>query len=103
MPFLLVGAFTVDSEARAPAADLLHLRAKPENPHLYYIFSIPYSIFKKTMLYYIYRGVSAAGSARHWQCRGHGFESRTLHQQKNAFCLPTKDVFLNDVFRSRGT
>ena len=25
------------------------------------------------------RGVSAVGSARHWQCRGQGFESPTLH------------------------
>ncbi len=24
-------------------------------------------------------GVSAAGSASHWQCGGHEFESRTLH------------------------
>ncbi len=26
------------------------------------------------------RGVSAVGSARHWQCRGQGFESPTLHK-----------------------
>ena len=25
-------------------------------------------------------GISAAGSALHWQCRGHGFEPRMLHQ-----------------------
>ena len=25
------------------------------------------------------RGISAAGSAPHWQCGGHGFESRMLH------------------------
>ena len=24
-------------------------------------------------------GISAAGSAPHWQCGGHGFESRMLH------------------------
>ena len=28
------------------------------------------------------RGVSAVGSARHWQCRGQGFESPTLHKKK---------------------
>ena len=28
------------------------------------------------------RGISAVGSARHWQCRGHGFESRMLHNEK---------------------
>ena len=27
----------------------------------------------------IARGISAAGSARHWQCRGQGFESPMLH------------------------
>ena len=26
------------------------------------------------------RGISAVGSAQHWQCWGHGFESRTLRQ-----------------------
>ena len=30
------------------------------------------------------RGVGAAGSAFDWQSRGHGFESRTLHQEKAA-------------------
>ena len=25
------------------------------------------------------RGISAVGSAPHWQCGGHGFESRMLH------------------------
>jgi len=29
--------------------------------------------------------------------------SEQLHQQKSAFCLPTKGAFLNDVFRSRET
>ena len=33
------------------------------------------------LLYYLHRGVSAVGSAQHWQCWGHGFESRTLHQK----------------------
>ena len=28
------------------------------------------------------RGISAVGSARHWQCRGQGFESPMLHQSK---------------------
>lgn len=34
-------------------------------------------------------GVSAVGSARHWQCRGHGFKSRTLHHLKDTYykCL----------------
>lgn len=27
-------------------------------------------------------GISAAGSARHWQCRGQGFKSPMLHQSK---------------------
>ncbi len=31
---------------------------------------------------HIPRGISAVGSARHWQCRGHGFESRMLHNEK---------------------
>ena len=29
----------------------------------------------------IARGISAVGSAQHWQCWGHGFESRMLHQK----------------------
>ena len=29
-------------------------------------------------LFFIFWGVSAVGSARHWQCRGQGFESPTL-------------------------
>ncbi len=29
------------------------------------------------------RGISAVGSAQHWQCWGHGFESRMLHQNQN--------------------
>ena len=29
-------------------------------------------------------GISAVGSAPHWQCGGHGFESRMLHQAGNA-------------------
>lgn len=28
-------------------------------------------------------GISAAGSASHWQCEGHGFESRMLHDRKS--------------------
>lgn len=28
-------------------------------------------------------GISAAGSASHWQCEGHGFESRMLHEEKS--------------------
>ena len=31
-----------------------------------------------------YRGVSAVGSAQHWQCWGQGFESPTLHQTQKA-------------------
>ena len=27
------------------------------------------------------RGISAVGSAPHWQCGGHGFKSRMLHQK----------------------
>ena len=29
------------------------------------------------------RGISAVGSAPHWQCGGHGFKSRMLHLSKN--------------------
>ena len=28
------------------------------------------------------RGISAVGSAPHWQCGGHGFKSRILHLSK---------------------
>ena len=31
------------------------------------------------------RGISAAGSAPHWQCGGHGFKSRMLHFKKSVF------------------
>lgn len=31
------------------------------------------------MIYSSGRGISTAGSAPHWQCGGHGFESRMLH------------------------
>lgn len=38
------------------------------------------SPLKSQKITYFYAwGVSAVGSARHWQCRGHEFESRTLH------------------------
>ncbi len=30
------------------------------------------------------RGVSAVGSAQHWQCWGHGFKSRTLHTKSTS-------------------
>ena len=30
------------------------------------------------------RGIGAVGSAPHWQCGGHGFESRMLHQPATA-------------------
>ena len=35
----------------------------------------------------IIRGISAAGSAQHWQCWGQGFESPMLHQK-----MPFKSV-----------
>ena len=48
-----------------------------------YIFSLD----KSSILWYnikvIFRwGISAAGSASHWQCGGQGFESPMLHQMK---------------------
>ncbi len=33
--------------------------------------------------YFISWGISAVGSASHWQCGGQGFESPMLHQTKN--------------------
>ena len=37
------------------------------------------------MWYYIRRwGISAVGSAQHWQCWGQGFESPMLHQKEKA-------------------
>ena len=35
-------------------------------------------------------GISAVGSAPHWQCGGHGFESRMLHQKEKP---PTRRFF----------
>ena len=35
-------------------------------------------IFRLNNLVCMKRGVSAVGSAQHWQCWGHGFKSRTL-------------------------
>ncbi len=32
------------------------------------------------------RGISAVGSAPHWQCGGHGFKSRMLHFCKAEPC-----------------
>ena len=37
-----------------------------------------------------FRGISAAGSAPHWQCGGHGFESRMLHTR-----LISKTMYLH--------
>lgn len=37
------------------------------------------------------RGISAVGSARHWQCRGHGFESRMLQNSP----APKRRTFSN--------
>lgn len=59
------------------------------------------------------RGISAVGSAPHWQCGGHGFKSRMLHFVKTLiarvflfgiirlFCIPVRRMsFLNrpDLF-----
>ena len=33
------------------------------------------------------RGIGAAGSAPHWQCGGHGFESRMLQFVKEAMSV----------------
>ena len=32
-------------------------------------------------------GISAVGSASHWQCEGQGFESPMLHQKNSDFTL----------------
>ena len=40
-------------------------------------------------------GVSAVGSARHWQCRGQGFESPTLQIKEDS---KVKGVFLLEKF-----
>lgn len=39
----------------------------------------------QTTTYIIAWGVSAVGSARHWQCRGQGFESPTLQIKKEPY------------------
>ena len=44
------------------------------------------------------RGISAAGSAQHWQCWGQGFESPMLHQQKKNICLPRQMFFFWMMF-----
>ena len=31
------------------------------------------------------RGISAVGSAPHWQCGGHGFKSRMLQRKESVF------------------
>ena len=36
-----------------------------------------------------FRGISAVGSAQHWQCWGHGFESRMLHHIKKRIATET--------------
>ena len=40
---------------------------------------------KKKKYMYFPRGVSAVGSASHWQCGGQGFESPTLHFERLLF------------------
>ena len=51
------------------------------------------------MRHFLYRGISAAGSAPHWQCGGHGFEPRMLHQLQTAI-LPSGGMA---VFRTQIT
>ena len=43
-------------------------------------------------------GISAVGSAPHWQCGGHGFESRMLHQAGNAPQRDRRAVALRFLF-----
>ena len=43
------------------------------------IFPKLYGIMKKRW------GISAVGSAPHWQCGGHGFKSRMLHLESLVF------------------
>ena len=39
-------------------------------------------------------GISAAGSAPHWQCGGQGFESPMLHQIENLTAVSSAVIFL---------
>ena len=43
-------------------------------------------------------GIGAVGSAPHWQCGGHGFESRMLHQgMLNPFRMGSAFYFENNA------
>ena len=48
-------------------------------------------------------GISAAGSARHWQCRGQGFKSPMLHQIRTAILIQNcGSVFLLEITVIKG-
>ena len=51
-------------------------------------------------------GISAVGSAPHWQCGGHGFKSRMLHWYKLCICrayLFVCDVSCDNIFLRDGS
>ena len=52
-----------------------------------------YDLFPAIGRLYHYRGISAVGSASHWQCGGQGFKSPMLHQNKS-LCLAENIGFI---------
>ena len=53
-----------------------------------------YPKIKYNSLQYCKRGISAAGSAPHWQCGGQGFKSPMLHQYKTPLLLQSGVLYL---------
>ena len=47
------------------------------------------------------RGISAVGSAQHWQCWGQGFESPMLHQNTKTVDFPRFFVYLQHLRHPR--
>ncbi len=63
----MVDTLVLGTSAKAWEFESLHAQTFNNEPHAGSFFVMK-------------RGVSAVGSARHWQCRGQGFESPTLHK-----------------------
>ena len=65
---------------------------------LFQTLSFTFSLF--TITYNLFWGISAVGSAQHWQCWGQGFKSPMLHHRKHfersAFLL-----YLRILYRKR--
>ena len=65
---------------------------------LFQTLSFAFSLF--TITYNLFWGISAVGSAQHWQCWGQGFKSPMLHHRKHfersAFLL-----YLRILYRKR--